>query len=47
MSSEGARRYAEKIEKLPYYKQQKILAEAESTGASLLEHVFNKNGVYA
>jgi hypothetical protein len=47
MSVADARRYAQEIEKLPLYKQQKILAQAEGTLASELKGVFHSNGVYA
>jgi hypothetical protein len=47
MSEAGARAYAQKIEKLPLYRQNQILAEMESQYCGHLERVFNNNGVYA
>jgi hypothetical protein len=39
--------YGEKIEKMPLYQQQKILANIEGTAGGLLKYQFNRNGVYA
>jgi hypothetical protein len=47
MSAAEGGRYAQEIEKLPFYRQQKILADAEGKIDNGLKEVFNHNGVYA
>jgi len=46
MSGEEGARYARQVEKMPLYRQQKILADVESTAAEFVELRLIRNGVF-